>query len=216
MKSRMLTALAVLAVLSPLAAGAATGPKVGPKESWTAMQKYEYYIGQLGSALNLCNSFDLANRLQDLAKLTPYGRQGWNSLLAFDDIRGGHCTRYADDASKLLEDREKLWSYLTEKYDCPGGECAPEGGDASATATCRPEVDEHLASLPLASGDVKSVRMLSRFVGATHVGAGKPGHEAWVRLNTCTGWLVIELSNGCYPRRSFTRGECTVDGVSRY
>ncbi|MGD1877515.1 MAG: hypothetical protein ACFB13_08450 [Kiloniellaceae bacterium] len=116
MKNRMLAALAVGVVLWPLAAGAATGPKVGPKDSWDEMQKFEYYIGQLGSALNLCNYFDLANQLQELAHLSPYGEQGWNSLLAFDDIRGGRCSTYAESARELLEDREKLRDYLMDKY----------------------------------------------------------------------------------------------------
>lgn len=108
---------AVLAVsLSPAVAVAAAGPKVGPRDSWDDMQKFEYYMGQLGSALNLCNYFDLANQLHELVDLTPYGQRGWKSLLVFDQILGGRCSSYAEDARKLLEDRERLVQYLTDKY----------------------------------------------------------------------------------------------------
>ena len=116
MRGRMLAAVLVV-FLSPALAVAATGPKVGPKDSWDDMQKFEYYVGQLGSALNLCNYFGLANQLHELVKLTPYGKRGWDSLLAFDDIRGGRCGSYAEDARKLLEDRERLIEYLTDKYN---------------------------------------------------------------------------------------------------
>lgn len=110
-------AAVLAAAMTPAVALAATGPKVGPKDSWDDMQKFEYYIGQLGGALNLCNFFDLANQMQELANLTPYGKRGWNSLLAFDDIRGGRCNSYADSARKVLKDRERLIEYLGDKYN---------------------------------------------------------------------------------------------------
>lgn len=213
---KLAAAAALMAAAISFGAVAATGPKVGATASWDKMQKFEYYLGQLAGALNFCNSFDLSNRMRELADLSPYGRKGWASLLAFDDLRGGRCGSYAADAEEVLADRDKLWSYLTDKYDCPGGQCAPEGSDASPTATCRAEADEHLASLPLDAADIKSVRMMSRDVGATHVATGRDGHEAWVRLDSCAGWLIIDLSRGCYPRQSFTRGDCAVEGLSRY
>lgn len=210
MGGRMLAA--VLAVcLSPALAVAATGPKVGPKESWDEMQKFEYQIGQLAGALNMCNSFGLSARLRELSDLSPYGRQGWASLLGFDDIRGGRCGSYADSAEKLLNDRDKLWGYLTEKYDCPGGECAPEGGDDSPNAVCRSEAEEHLRSLQVSGDNIKVVRMFNPPNG--FLPNGKKGHEAWVRLDSCAGWLVVEMSRKCTLRRSFTRGACSIEGV---
>jgi hypothetical protein len=119
-------AAAVVVAMISFEAAAATGPRVGPKESWDDMQKYEYYIGQLSGALGMCNHFDLSARLKTLADLTPYGRQGWQSLQVFDDIRGGRCGGYADSAQDILEDAEKLRHYLTDKYDCPDGKCAAE------------------------------------------------------------------------------------------
>jgi hypothetical protein len=90
------------------------------------------------------------------------------------------------------------------------------GSDPSASAPCRKEADAHLKTLLLARNQVKSVHMFNRNVGDTLRGIGTDGHEAWVRLNTCSGWLVIQLSKGCYPRQTFTRGNCEVEGVSSY
>ena len=216
MRGRSLAALAVVLGLWSSGASAATGPKVGPKDSWNDMQKFEYYIGQLAGAASLCNYFDLSNQLKQLADLTPYGRKGWASLLSFDGLRGGHCSTYAEGARKLLGDRDKLWNYLTEKYDCPGGECAPEDADDSTSATCRPEVDEYLATLSVSSGDIKSVRIQNASGNGAQMTTGQKGYDAWVRLNSCSGWLIIKMSTACHLRRSFTRGECAVDGINQF
>lgn len=116
------TVVVVVATIS-FGAAAATGPRMGPQKSWDDMQKFEYYIGQAGSALNMCNHYGLANSLKELADLSPYGRKGWQSLLSFDDIRGAQCGRIAEDAKNILLDRDKLWDYLTVKYNCPDGKC---------------------------------------------------------------------------------------------
>ena len=120
------------------------------------------------------------------------------ATLSFGGIRGGHCGPVAAAAEKILGDRDTLWEYLTEQYGC------------------RPEAVACLASLPVGSDDLKSMRMVSRNAGQTRVTTGKAGHEARVRLNCCSGWLVIELSTGCSPPQSFTRGACAIEGVSRY
>lgn len=209
-------AAAAATLLLAFPAEAATGSKAGPSESWTQMQKYEYYIGQLAGALNLCRITDLAYELKELSDLSPYGRKGWRSLLSYDSIRGGRCTSYAEDGRELLADREDLAAYLTETYDCPGGLCAPDQGDKSAAAPCRSEAEEHLSSLAVEARDIKSMSMVQRNAGATRLTTGKSGHEAWVRLKSCQGWLIVELSKSCYPRQTFTRGDCDIKGISSY
>ena len=202
-------AAAAATLLLALPVQAATGPKGGPSDSWTQMQKYEFYVGELAGALNLCRITDLAYDLKEVADLSPYGRKGWRSMLPFDGIRGGRCTTYVEAAREVLADRDKLTAYLKDQYDCSTGECGTDGENGSASAPCRSEADEHLSSLPIEASDIKSVKMV-------RASSGGNGHEAWVRLNSCEGSLVIELSKHCTPRQTFTRGQCEIEGISSY
>ena len=80
---------------------------------------------------------------------------------------------------------------------------------------CADTVADHLAELPLAQGDVKSVRIVER-VNLDDFGPEIFGVDAWVRLNSCSGWLVINMTAKCYIRQTYTRGDCRVDGVTSY
>ena len=216
MRALFFAAFAAL-FLTPSGADAASGPGGTAPSSWDRMQKLEYYIGRASGALDLCGNYSLSAELKKLADLSPYGRKGWRSMQSFDGINGAQCGKVADDAKEILGDRDQLVAYLTEKYDCPGGDCGQEKGNTSLTAACRAETDEHLMSLPISSDDIKSVKMLDRNADDVQaISSGKPGHEAWVRLNSCPGWLIIELSKHCTPRQSFTRGDCDIEGIKGY
>lgn len=216
MRALFFAAFAAL-FLTPSGADAASGPGGTAPSSWDRMQKLEYYIGRASGALDLCGNYSLSAELKKLADLSPYGRKGWRSMQSFDGINGAQCGKVADDAKEILGDRDQLVAYLTEKYDCPGGDCGQEKGNTSLTAACRTETDEHLASLPLNFADIKSVSMITRNVEAGNMfTGGKVGHEAWVRLKSCPGWLVIDLSKHCTPRQSYTRGDCDIEGIKGY
>ncbi len=202
--------------LVPGMAQAAAGPKVGPRESWGEMQKLEYYIGQLGGALAICGYHSMSSEFAQLAKMSPYGRKGLASVAAYDSIKGGYCGKLAADGEALLADRDQLWAYLTDRYDCPGGECAPEGGDVSADAPCRAEAEAHVKTLAVNANDVKSITMRRGSFVSSQVSSGNWGNEAWVQLKSCEGWLIVEMTKGCYPRQTFTRGACEIEGVKGF
>ena len=42
------------------------------------------------------------------------------------------------------------------------------------------------------------------------------GVEGWVRLNSCSGWLVVNMRASCYILETYTRGDCRVEGLSNY
>ena len=209
-------AVIALIGLMPATAQAAAGSGHRPSEHWSEMQKLEFYMGRIAGALSICRNFAMASELKELASLSPYGRKGLASVQAYDSIRGGFCGKLAADGEALLADRDQLWAYLTERYDCPSGECAPEVGDDSANAPCRAETDEHLSSLPVDASEIKSVKMVSRNAEATRLTTGKAGHEAWVRLHSCNGWLVMEMTRHCAVRQSFTRGDCEIEGIKGF
>ena len=215
MRFRVFAAAAATLLLA-CSAQAATGPKGGPSDSWTRMQKFEFYVGELAGALNLCRITDLAYELKELSDMTPYGRKGWRSMLPFDSISGGRCTSYAESAREILADRDKLVAYLADKYDCPGGDCAEEGGGEAASRPCQTELDAHLSSLPLATNDVSAIRMVTKEPGVNERFRGNYKHQAWVTLKSCSGGLLVQLTESCQPRKTFSRGDCQVEGISSY
>lgn len=87
---------------------------------------------------------------------------------------------------------------------------------AADSKRCTAEVDRRLAELPLAPGDVKSVRIIEQTNIADDYGPEIFGVDAWVRLNSCSGWLVINMTAKCYVRQTYTRGDCRVEGLSNY
>ena len=92
----------------------------------------------------------------------------------------------------------------------------PAGLQAADSTRCANVVEKHLRELPLAAGEVKSVRIIERVNIANDFGPEIFGVDAWVRLNSCAGWLIIEMTESCYARQSFTRGDCDIEGVSSY
>ena len=102
---------------------AAAGAGHGPSDSWNEMQKFEYYIGDIAGALNLCRMYGKHAEMRQLASLTPYGKIGMKSWGPYDGIRGGACGRISSAAEEILGDKEKLLDYLKAKYDCSSGEC---------------------------------------------------------------------------------------------
>ncbi|NIA69650.1 hypothetical protein HBA54_13695 [Pelagibius litoralis] len=55
-----------------------------------------------------------------------------------------------------------------------------------------------------------------RKLNPTENGPAVLGMRAWVRLNSCSGFLVIDMTRSCFVRQSYTRGDCSVEGVTRY
>src|SRR3546814_17317970 len=80
------------------------------------------------------------------------------------------------------------------------------------TRLCNAEVESKLRELPLAEGDIKSVRVVEE-TNLDEFGPPILGVEGWVRLNSCSGWLVINMRPTCYILQTYTRGDCRIAGV---
>ncbi|MEQ8356522.1 MAG: hypothetical protein RH942_13350 [Kiloniellaceae bacterium] len=92
----------------------------------------------------------------------------------------------------------------------------PSGLFAADSLRCADKVAAHLEELPLAESEVKSTRIIERVNIADDFGPEIFGVDAWVRLNSCSGWLVINMTDKCFIRQSYTRGDCRVEGLSNY
>jgi len=102
-------------------ATAAVGAGTRPKASWDDMQAFEYNIGRIAGALQLCRRFDMAGQMRAIADLTPYGKLGMRKMRSFDAING--CGKVANNAESILGDKAKLMEYMKIKYSCSDGEC---------------------------------------------------------------------------------------------
>lgn len=99
---------------------------------------------------------------------------------------------------------------------CAGLALQPGLSSAQGTPRCGEEVTGFLEELPLYDGEVKSVRIIERTNIADDFGPEIFGVDAWVRLNSCSGYLVLNLSKGCFLRQAYTRGDCEVGDLSNY
>lgn len=91
-------------------------------------------------------------------------------------------------------------------------------GAATAQQTQRFEdkTAERLAELQIGSSEVESIRfVLKRKVG-DQAGPDIQGAEAYIRLKSCTGHLVVEMNRTTYIRQTYTTGDCAVAGVPAF
>jgi len=93
---------------------------------------------------------------------------------------------------------------------------AAEPAEAADSTRCIDKVSKHLKGLPLAPGDVKSIRIIEQVNIANDLGPEIFGVDAWVRLNSCDGWLVINMTPACFVKQTYTRGDCRVEGLPSY
>ncbi len=78
--------------------------------------------------------------------------------------------------------------------------------------TCEAEIKDALEDLSVPEEDIKSIKV-SRGGGGGQ-SAGNVRYDAWVRLNSCEGYLMLSLTRGCFVQQSYNRGDCAVPGVS--
>jgi len=76
---------------------------------------------------------------------------------------------------------------------------------------------EHLAELNIAEADIQSLQIVLLRRKSDRAGPDIRGGEAWVRLNSCTGYVVVVMNRkAAFVRQAYTRGDCSVPGLSNY
>lgn len=91
----------------------------------------------------------------------------------------------------------------------------PAAAGAQVYRGCAAEAEAEIQSLPLGEDAVAAIRY-ERKINPTDQGPEILGVRAWVRLKSCTGWLIIDMTRSCFVRQSYTRGDCSLEGVTRY
>ena len=87
---------------------------------------------------------------------------------------------------------------------------------AADSTRCAGKVNAHLASLPLSPDDVQSIRIIERVNIADDYGPDILGVDAWVRLNSCSGYVVVSMTKYCMVQSVYTTGDCSVADMPRY
>ena len=80
---------------------------------------------------------------------------------------------------------------------------------------CRADAQQELNRLSLAASDIDDIDYVQK-LNPTDKGPEVLGVRAWVRLKSCSGHLVIDMTRSCFVRQSYTRGDCRVAGATVY
>lgn len=92
---------------------------------------------------------------------------------------------------------------------------APAKASAQMSQACAPQAEKALQDLPFSDDAVSTIR-LEKMLNPAERGPEFLGVRAWVRLKSCSGFLIIDMTRSCFVRQSYTRGDCTIEGVTRY
>ena len=87
---------------------------------------------------------------------------------------------------------------------------------AFAANSCAAESADVLARLGIPPAEVRSISVVPE-IRSTREGGGRViGYEAWVRLQSCQGALIVAFTRQCQERQVYTRGDCRIAGLSAY
>ena len=93
--------------------------------------------------------------------------------------------------------------------------CSASAALAQAIPNCADAAEAELARLPLNENPVTDLRYELK-LNPRDDGPMVIGVRAWARLASCNGFLVIDMTRSCFVRQSYTRGNCAIEGVTRY
>ena len=86
---------------------------------------------------------------------------------------------------------------------------------ASQTDKFAEKTAEKLAELKVSDSEVESIRYVLKR-NMTERGPDILGAEAWIRLTSCSGYLIVQMNRAAYVRQAYTQGDCQVEGVTAY
>ena len=79
---------------------------------------------------------------------------------------------------------------------------------------CEAQINTALEKMSVPQSDVKSVKITRRSKGAKS--ASNYTYDAWVRLNSCSGYFMVQMTRHCVIMDSYTTDDCSFSGMPRY
>ncbi len=78
-------------------------------------------------------------------------------------------------------------------------------------------MERRLDRLEINRADVKKISYTTQIQSTGKNGDTKErGVDAYVRLHSCRGYLVIDMNKACHVRQVYTRGKCDIRGVKHF
>jgi hypothetical protein len=207
--SLILLSVAVCLGLSGVARGAIMSSG-GPNPNWTDMQKYEWYIGYVARASQICGAHVEAAVLNRLARMSPYGSIGYGQRRGDGFLRNA-CLRITEDAKEMVADAERIEAYIEATYNCSDDGCFGQKLSDWQFHACAETLKEHFSVRDLDSKDIREVT-----ISDVKKAASIDHHQARVRFKSCQGSLYIDLKQSCTVEKEYTRGDCEISGVESY
>lgn len=87
---------------------------------------------------------------------------------------------------------------------------------AQQTQRFEEKTRERLAELQLDDSQVRSIQYVVKRKVDDRAGPEIEGVEAYVRLQQCSGYLVIQMNRSAYIRQTYTTGDCRIAGIDAY
>ncbi len=79
-----------------------------------------------------------------------------------------------------------------------------------AAAQCETQIDQALLESSVPKDDVKSVKVMKQGKGG--MSASNYKLDAWIRLKSCSGYLMVSMTRHCVVQQIYTTGDCSVSG----
>ena len=87
---------------------------------------------------------------------------------------------------------------------------------AQGQERCQAVVDENLRRLAIDADDVRRLQFSPTYEEDSDGNRRSTGTDVWVRLRSCRGALVIDLTRACRVRQVYTRGACRLPGIKSF
>ena len=85
-----------------------------------------------------------------------------------------------------------------------------------AAANCMDTFMAKLSEMGVAESDIQSMSVATVRNASAGAGSRVRGYQAWSRLNSCDGYVVVSVSSMCTYRDAHTTGTCRLDGMPTY
>lgn len=81
---------------------------------------------------------------------------------------------------------------------------------------CQSTVEAEIDRLTINRADVTGITFDRKTRSSGNSDEVTVGINAWVKLNSCQGAVIVDLHTNCKVRQVYTRGQCRVDGVKSF